>query len=162
MLQIGSYDYKGLIKSYLKQDRQSASTAGDRMSYFNHKLYSYNSVLAFMDKQFAQVLFIDKHISTYSNTSRKHTKVLFNTIPSYWKVFIIDLNLMAQENLLEYWESVDKLITDYIRSRKYKHIIKDVIHNTIRTAQLFAELHKLDQTIPEELMRKLFVNRLLN
>ena len=162
MQRIGSYDYHGLVRSYIAQDRPSASTAGDRMSYSGTKLYSYNSVLAIMDKLSQHILYIDRHISAYSNTSIKHTMELLDAVPSHWKVFIIDLNLTAEENLLEYWKSIDKRITDHTRSRKYKHIIKQSIHDEIRTAQLFAELHKLDQTIPEELMRKLFVHQLLN
>lgn len=162
LIPIGSYDYEGLCKSFLAQDRPSAKTAGDRMSYFGPKLYSYASILARISHKLPSTLYIDKHISTYSNTSRKHTNKLTSETPSYWNVFTIDFDLSMADNLTEYWEEVEYLITRYRRARILKPRIKQQIHTLIHTTKHFAELHKLDPSIPDHIMRLLFVNQLLN
>ena len=162
MIKIGPYDYLNLIKSYLAQDRPSATTAGDRMSYFGRKLYSYNSVLAIISTIHSNVLYIDSSTRSYSNTTSKQTNRLVTITHSLnWQVFFIDLRSEPANNLATYWSEVESLIGKHNRSRKYKYHIKQSIHSTIRTAQLFAELHELDPTIPDILRRQLFVNQLL-
>lgn len=161
LIQIGQYDYEGLCKSFLAQDRKSAKTAGNRLSYCGKTLYSYDSVLARISHKLSSTLYIDKHISTYSNTSRKHTNKLTSATPSYWNVFTIDFDLPLTDNLTEYWEEVEYLITKYHRARTLKPRIKQQIHTLIRTTKHFAELHKFDTSIPDHIMRLLFVYQLL-
>ena len=162
LIPIGSYDYKGLCKSFLAQDRNNAKTAGDRMSYFGTNLYSYSSTLARISDTLPSILYIDKHISTYSATSRKHANFLTLAADYNWNIFIIDLDLPVANNLSEYWTEVEYLITRYRRARTLKPRIKQQIHTLIHTTKHFAKLHKLDQTIPDSIMRQLFVYQLLN
>ena len=162
LIPIGSYDYKGLCKSFLAQDRNNAKTAGDRMSYFGTNLYSYSSTLARISDTLPSILYIDKHISTYSPTSRKHANFLTLAADYNWNIFIIDLDLPVANNLSEYWTEVEYLITRYRRARTLKPRIKQQIHTLIHTTKHFAKLHKLDQTIPDSIMRQLFVYQLLN
>lgn len=162
LILIGQYDYEGLCKSFLAQDRSYAKTAGERLSYNRKYLYSYNSTLAIVSHKLPSTLYIDKHISTYSNTSRKHTNKLTSAASKGWNVFTIDFDLPAADNLTEYWEEVEYLITRYRRARTLKPKIKQQIHKLIHTAKHFAELHELDPTVPDHIMRQLFVNSLLH
>lgn len=161
MVHIGQYDYEGLIQSYLAQDRHSASTAGNRISYRGIKLYSYNSILARMSDTLPNTLYINKHISSYSRTTSKQNHKLQRETSLSWNVFVIDLDITFADNLQLYWAEADLLIKQHKRARVRKPIIKQDLHKLIRNAQHFAELHELDSTIPDPHMRQLFVNQLL-
>lgn len=160
MIRIEQYDYEGLIQSYLAQDRPSASTASKRMSYHKTVLYSYNSILAKMSEVIPNVLYINKHIAECSNTTKKHTGLLQRKALS-WNIFVIDLNIPFADNLQLYWAEAELFIKRYKRARTLKPQIKQDLHKLIRTAQHFAEVHRLDPTIPDPHMRQLFVNQLL-
>lgn len=163
MIKIGFYDYEGLIKSYLAQDRPSAKTADNRMSYNQHRLSSYNSTLAIIGTSRPSTLYIDKAISNYSNTTKKQTrKLLYIAAEQNWTVFIVNINRSQEFNLLVLWEEITNLIGKHNRSRKHKPTIKQSIHEAISTAQHFAEWHELDPIIPDILMRHLFINSLLH
>ena len=161
MIEIKSYDYHNLIRSYLAQDRPAATTAGDRLSYSKLRLYSYNSVLATISSIYPNTIFIDKYTCKCSNTTSKQATKLRNLIPYNWNVFTIDLNSTDTVTLGEYWEDITDLVGSYKRSRKYKHHIKQSIHDLISTAQQFARVHGLDSAVPDDLLRLLFVNQLL-
>lgn len=162
MIKINSYDYEGLIRSFLAQDRLSAKTADNRLSYSGIKLFSYNSTLALISDSKPSTLYIDKAISKYSNTTQRQTrKLLYVAAEENWTVFIIDLYLSSKNNLEQFWSEVELLITRYKRARTLKPSIKQSIHEAVSIAQHFAEWHKLDPTVPDILMRQLFVNQLL-
>ena len=161
MIRIGQYDYNGLIKSYLAQDRPSASTASKRMSYRGIKLYSYNSILAQMSDILPNTLYINKLISRYSRTTSKQFHELQREASLNWNVFVIDLDITFADNLLLYWAEAELFIKHYKWARTLKPQIKQDLHKLIRTAQHFAELHELDPTIPDHIMRQLFVSQLL-
>ncbi len=161
MIKIGQYDYEGLINSYLAQDRPLASTADNRMSYNGNKLYSYNSLLAQISDTQPNILYINKFTANYSKTSIKQTHKLKKEALS-WNIFVIDLDITFTDNLQFYWEDIELLIKRYKRARTFKPKIKQELHKLINTTQHFAELHGLDSTIPDHIMRQLFVNKLLN
>ena len=161
MIKIGQYDYEGLIESYLAQDKQSATTADNRMSYKGIKLFSYNSNLAVINENVPSTLYINKFTSTYSVTSVRHTRKLVAKALPNWTMFTIDFDLTTTENLYIYWNDIELLITRYKRARTTKASIKQSIHEAVSNAQHFAEWHELDSTIPDLLMRQLFVNQLL-
>lgn len=162
LIPIGAYNYEELIKSYLAQDRTFAKTAGNRLSYSGKYLYSYNSVLARISDTIPSVLYIDKHISTYSKTSRKHANTLISVVSSNWNIFIINLDLPAADNLSEYWTEIEQLITRYRRASVLKPRIKQQIHTLIHTTKHFAEVHGLDPSVPDHILRQLFTYQLLN
>ena len=161
MIKIGQYDYEGLIKSYLAQDRISAKTAGNRMSYHKTNLYSYASILARMSDTRPNTLYIDKFISKHSITTAKQTNHLRREGLLNWNIFTIDFDMIFKDNLAAYWNEIELLITRYKRARTSKPFIKQSIHKAISNAQHFAEWHELDPTIPDILMRHLFINQLL-
>lgn len=167
MITIGPYDYQNLIRSFLAQDRPSAGTAssrtGYRLSFRGSILYSYRSVLAVISDQHPKVLFIESTLQGYSNTTNKHINKLRDIAFSLgWQVFEINLDYTPQENLISYWEQVESLIRKHNRSRKYKYYIKCSIQSLIRIAQAFAKLHNFNDSIPDNIMRQLFVYKLLN
>lgn len=161
MIKIGSYDYKGLIKSYLAQGRPSANTADKRMSYKGLNLFSYNSLLATISITRPNTLYINKSISKCSITTIKQTNKLHKEALLNWNIFTIDFGMSHKENLSLYWSEVELLITRYKRARTLKPTIKQSIHKAVSHAQHFAEWHELDPTIPDLIMRHLFVNQLL-
>ena len=162
MIAIGPYDYDNLLRSFLAQDRLSAKTADNRLSYSKFRLFSYNSTLALISNSKPSTLYIDKVISKYSNTTQRQTrKLLYIAAEKNWTVFIIDLHLHPQTNLEVFWNDIELLITHYKRARTTKPAIKQSIHEAVNTAQHFAEWHELDSTIPDILMRYLFINQLL-
>ncbi len=161
MIKIGPYDYEGLIHSYLAQDRPSASTADNRMSYHGPNLYSYNSILAKISGTQPNTLYINKFISKYSITTIKQTHKLHREALLSWNSFTIDFDISFKENLSLYWEEVELRIIRYKRARTLKSSIKQSTHEAVSIAQHFAEVHELDPTIPDILMRQLFVNQLL-
>jgi hypothetical protein len=162
MIKIEQYDYEGLIKSYLAQDRLSAKTAYNRLSYRGIKLFSYNSKLAIIGDKSQLTLYIDKAISKYSNTTQRQTRNLLHIAAEHnWTVFIVNIDKSQESNLIDFWNDIESLITRYKRARTRKPSIKQSIHKAVSTAQHFAEWHELDPTIPDLLMRQLFVNQLL-
>lgn len=167
MITIGPYDYQNLIRSFLAQDRSLAGTAnsrtGYRLSFRGSILYSYRSVLAVISDQHPKVLFIESTLQGYSNTTNKHINKLRNIALSLgWQVFEINLDYAPLENLISYWEQVESLIRKHNRSRKYKYYIKCSIQSLVRIAQAFAKLHNFNDSIPDNIMRQLFVYKLLN
>lgn len=161
MIHIGQYDYKGLIKSYLAQDRPSASTANDRMSYKGINLYSYSSILVQMSETLPNTLYANKYLFKYSITTTKQFYKLQKIASHGWSIFVIDLDITFADNMQIYLEDIELLIKRYQRARTLKPQIKQELHELIRATQHFAELHKLDSTIPDHIMRQLFVNQLL-
>ena len=59
---------------------------GSNFKFIKNKLYSYNSLMARIDRN-KKIILIDEHISDYSNTSRKHRSNLLKAIPSNYSVF---------------------------------------------------------------------------
>jgi len=163
MTSIGQYDYEGLIKSYLAQDRNSAKTAQNRMSYNYKALYSYKSKLAEIFNVKNKILLIDKEISIYSKTTIKQTHKLSKIAKNLnWQIFTIDFDIPVEDNLNIYWERIEKLILKHKRSRKYKDLLQIKIKQTIQTAQNYAKIFNLDPNIPDIIIRKLFIQQLLN
>ena len=161
MIKIKSYDYEGLIQSYLAQDRPSASTARNRMSYHGIKLYSYNSIIARMSDTLPNTLYINKYLYRYSKTTSKQIRKLQIEALLNWNIFVINSDITFTDNIRIYWTDVELLIKQHKRARTRKPIIEQELHKLIRTTQHFAELHELDPTIPDHIMRSLFVNQLL-
>ena len=161
MIKIGQYDYPNLINSFLIQDRTSASTAQDRMSYNGTKLFSYNSLLANIDMN-SSILYINKTISNYSLTSARQTKILIEKARPKWIIFSVHPDMKTEQNLVEYWKEVETLIKKHNRSRINKSYVKAELHKLIKTTQHFAEIHNLDSTIPDHIMRQLFIYQLLS
>lgn len=162
MIRIGQYDYEGLIQSYLAQDRPSASTANDRMSYKGINLYSYSSILAQMSETLPNTLYANKYLFKYSITTTKQFYKLQKIASHGWSIFVIDLDITFADNLQLYWAETELFIKQHKRARTRKPIIEKELHKLIRTTQHFAELHELDSTIPDYIMRQLFVNSLLH
>jgi hypothetical protein len=63
-----------------------SSAKGSNFSCNNGRLYSYDYVMATIDRE-SKVILIDERISNYSNSSRKHRSHFMRAIPSTYQVF---------------------------------------------------------------------------
>ena len=110
MIRIGQYDYEGLIQSYLAQDRHSASTARDRMSYKGINLYSYSSILAQISETVPKTLYTNKSLFKCSITTTKQFYRLQKIASHNWSIFIINLETTSADNLRIYWTDIERQI----------------------------------------------------
>ena len=162
MTSVGQYDYEGLIKSYLLQDRLNAKTATNRMSYKGKILYSYETKLAQIYNFENKILLIDGGTATYSHTSIEHDHKLKTIAKELnWQVFVIDLDYTPSDNLREYWKDVEDYIGSFKRSRMYKEIARQKTLDLIAEARAYAKLYNLNSNIPKYIMEQLFINKLL-
>ena len=142
MIKIKSYDYAGLIKSYLVQDRKYAKTAGDRMSYSGVYLHSYDSVLAKLNTEH-KIIYIDSDIAHYSNTSIKHATILRTRARNSFIVFKIPIDGTVEDIVTHYTDIISIAITNHTRARAEhsKRYWKSQIFNTFDELTLYLDLH---------------------
>jgi len=123
-------------------DSGSGSQAqGSNFSYSMNRLYSYSSIMAIIDRE-KKVIEIDRRISDYSNSSRKHAIHMHKAIPFYYKVFEYDFNEGAFEY---YFEKIMILTRKQLKARKYDYT-KQII-GLIKEAKDFAELKHVKKDI---------------
>lgn len=144
-MSIGQYDYIGLIQAFLYQSQASGSTAGDRMSFYENRLYSYSSILAELRTipSGETVLFIDKYISNYSPTTSRHTSKLLsiNCFPTrLW-----DLESGYETNLSEILNEIDELLVKHKRARVNKPHIQTSILSKYKSFEPFYRESGLDK-----------------
>lgn len=160
-IKIGPYDYEGLVKSFIRQDRHSASTARRRLSYTRVLLKSYNTVIARIDKP-NNVLYITKE--RYSNTTSRQTRILLAFAEDLHIFNSTGFNLgetYTNTEVADYWEKTRVLISKYIRARSNKDRIKQQIrqhHNMIKS---YCTIHDELYKVPEDILRLMFVNQLI-
>ena len=76
---------ESVAHKWVYDDGRNSEAGGSNFSYRYDRLYSYNSVLAKIDRQ-EKVVLVDENISGYSNSSRKHANHMHRAIPSYYKI----------------------------------------------------------------------------
>ena len=163
-MSIGQYDYKGLVQTFIEQSQSKGKTASGRMSFESNRLYSYNSLLAKLDVS-NKVLLIDKDISTYSKTSKHHTRILSSYVQSL-SIFVIDFANTPKENLISYVENIEHLIVKYNRAKLTKHNYKQRIITQYHEATAYANYTNVDKRTTEyhklkQVFAKLFELKLL-
>ena len=151
MIKIKSYDYSGLIKSYLTQNRPSAKTAQNRMSYSEIYLYSYDSVLAKLDTE-RKIIYIDSDIAHYSITSTKQANTLRAEAKDNFTRFEVPIDASAEDTVTYYTNIINNAITKHARARveHSKRYWKSQIFNTLNELTLYLDLH----TIKNSKLRK--------
>ncbi len=95
------------------KEGESYDYASYKMSFHGKKIYSYNSVLAYIDRE-AKTLVVEDSIANYSNTSRKHFNCLMSATPSYYNVFKTD----TSDPLSFYIDKINDLLILQARARK--------------------------------------------
>lgn len=95
------------------EEGESYDYASYKMSFNGKRIYSYNSVLAYIDRE-AKTLVVEDSIANYSNTSRKHFNCLRYATPSYYNVFRTD----TSNPLGFYIDKINELLTLQARARK--------------------------------------------
>jgi len=124
MIAIGSYDYEGLIKSYLNQDRKYAKTASGRLSYEGNILYSYNTRIAEILNN--NILLMDNNATNHSATTSKQVNKLKSLITKHTIINVVDLDTKITIN----WYLIDNLIQKYKRARSQHKL--DMYANQIK------------------------------
>ena len=120
---------------YANKD-ESYDYASYKMSFHGRKLYSYNSVLAYIDRE-AKTLVVEDGIANYSNTSRKHFGCLMSATPSYYNVFRTD----TSNPLGFYIDKINNLLTIQARARKrdYTREIRAYINEAYKYTTFFKQ-----------------------
>lgn len=154
---IGQYDYYDLCDAFINQLYIKGKTAQGRMSFNGTKLYSYNSLLAILDTN-TNTLLVDYEVAKYSNTSKRHFNVCYDSVPNY-TVFQINLNLTSSQNLTLYLERLNIIFIQYHRARKvkYKNLHKIRLLALYNEAQSYIKYTNLDKrTKPYKQFKQFF------
>ena len=106
------------------------------MSFHDNKLYSYRSVLAYIDRE-AKTLVVEDRIASYSNTSAKHFNHLMDATPGYYNVFRTD----TSNPLGFYIEKINDLLILQSRARKrdYTREIRRYIYEAYNYTTFFKQ-----------------------
>ena len=120
------------------KEGESYDYASYNVSFHGKKLYSYNSVLAYIDRE-AKTLVVEDRIANYSNTSRKHFNCLMSATPSYYNVFKID----TFNPLGFYIDKINNLLTLQSKARKRDYTRE--IRSYIKEAYLYTTFFKQDK-----------------
>lgn len=142
-ISIGSYDYDGLVRSFIRQDRPSAKTAEDRMSYSGTNLYSYNANIAKLD---GDTILLNADYICYSHTTTKHFRAL-STHTREHQVFTIPFNQNSERQLQYYWDKISQAITEFRRARaawvkdSHRRKVKALYHEALA----FVAYSKIDK-----------------
>lgn len=120
------------------KEGESYNYASYNMSFHGKKLYSYRSVLAYIDRE-AKTLIVEDRIANYSNTSRKHFGCLMSATPSYYNVFRTDIS----NPLNFYINKINDLLILQARARKRDYTRK--IRSYIKEAYLYTTFFKQDK-----------------
>lgn len=154
-MSIGSYDYYGLCNEFITQSRKSGKTAQGRLWFEETRLYSYHSQLATVDAE-RKVLFLDEHISSYSNTTKRQTRIL-RTYTNDFTIFLVDLNDSVTDNLANYITRIEEYLAKYKRAYQLKPVWSKQAINTYHEAVAYAEFMHIDKrTTQYRNLRKLF------
>ena len=122
---------------------EKTSAKGSNFSFEYDKLYSYNSILAKINRE-ENIIYIDSRIAGYSNSSRKHANFLHRAIPGYYSVFEWDFS----EDFITFKRNeIFKLIDMESRARKVSYLpqIKRIIDNVNK----YIEVHEIKKLSKE-------------
>ena len=120
------------------KEGESYDYASYKMSFNGKKLYSYNSVLAYIDRE-AKTLVVEDRIANYSNTSIKHFNCLMSATPGYYNVFKTD----TSNPLGFYIDKINELLTLQARARKRDYTRE--IRSYIKEEYLYTTYFKQDK-----------------
>ena len=129
---------------------KSISSRGSNFSYDGSKLYSYNSLLAKIDRS-KKIVYVNSRIAGYSNSSRKHANHMHRAIPSNYDIFEWDFSNNIYEERLE---KILKLLDmqSRARSRDYSLEIKKLILNTKKYSEIHTSMEKREKKILKEIL----------
>ena len=122
---------------------------GSNFSYDGHKLYSYDSLLAKIDRD-KKIVYVNSRIAGYSNSSRKHANHMHRAIPSFYEIFEWDFgNNIYEERLDKILKLLD--MQSRARSRDYSLEIKKLILNTKK----YSEIHPLENKDDKKILKEI-------
>ena len=120
------------------KEGESYNYASYNMSFYGKKIYSYNSVLAYIDRE-AKTLVVEDSIANYSNTSRKHFNCLISATPGYYNVFRTD----TSNPLCFYIDKINNLLAMQAKARKIDYTRES--RRYIKEAYLYTTYFKQDK-----------------
>ena len=141
-MSIGQYDYSGLCEAFVNQSQPSGKTGKGRMSFNRLSIFSYSSLLATLDPA-NKVLRLYKPIADYSNTSKRHAKILVGAAEGFNIFSVIDDEVAEQ--LQEYYNSITTSILFFNRARRHKSFFKDAIIRELNEMQKYLEYSNMDK-----------------
>lgn len=143
MISIGPYDYTNLIKSFLAQDRPSASTAQDRLSYSGDTIYSYKATIGQLDIK-NNVLLVNECYINHSVTTSRQITILYNLAAGLFTVYTIPFD---SDPLEHYNNSILNTVEKYKRARKdsTRKYYKGIAVCEYKTAKRFIEYANIDK-----------------
>ena len=129
---------------------KSISSRGSNFSYDGSKLYSYDSLLAKIDRS-KKIVYVNSRIAGYSNSSRKHANHMRRAIPSNYEIFEWDFATNIYEERLE---RILKLLDMQSRARRrdYSLEIKELILNTKKYSETHSSNSKREKKILKEIL----------
>lgn len=123
---------------------------GSNFSYDGNKLYSYDSLLAKIDRD-KKIVYVNSEIADYSNSSRKHANHMHRAIPSFYEIFEWDFgNNIYEERLDKILKLLD--MQSRARRRDYSLEIKKLILNTKKYSEIHPLKNKDDKKILKEIL----------
>ena len=123
---------------------------GSNFSYDGNKLYSYDSLLAKIDRN-KKIVYVNSEIAGYSNSSRKHANHMHRAIPSFYEIFEWDFgNNIYEERLDKILKLLD--MQSRARRRDYSLEIKKLILNTKKYSEIHPLKNKDDKKILKEIL----------
>lgn len=127
---------------------EKTSAKGSNFSFEYNRLYSYDSILAKIDRE-KKIVYIDSNVSGYSNSSRKHTNYLYRAIPGYYSIFEWEF---CEDFITCKRNEIFKLIDMESRARKVSYLpqIKRIIDNVNKYIEVH-EIKKLSKEVKAHL-----------
>ena len=123
---------------------------GSNFSYDGRRLYSYDSLLAKIDRS-KKIVYVNSEIAGYSNSSRKHANHMHRAIPSSYDIFEWDFaNNIYEERLEKILKLLD--MQSRARSRDYSLEIKKLILNTKKYSEIHVSMEKREKKILKEIL----------
>lgn len=120
------------------KEGESYDYASYKMSFHGKKIYSYDSVLAYIDRE-AKTLVVEDGIANYSNTSGKHFGCLMSATPGYYNVFRTD----TSDPLGFYIDKINNILVMQSKARKRDYTRE--IRSYIKEAYLYTTFFKQDK-----------------
>lgn len=155
-----------VIQLYVDQAFPKVTNRQESLWFKGTELYSYESLLAIIDPA-NKVLFVDKDIKSYSNTTAKHSALLFSrALRANYRIFTIPLEVPPEEVLMYYWNLVEGSIAKYVKVTKTKEQHKLNIKGYLAQAEAYAEYTQVNKKSKEykyktKLVKQLFEHKLL-
>lgn len=156
-----------VLVAFLNQDYLEATNYQESLWFNKDNLYSYNSLLAILDKPNSTIL-IDADIRNYSNTTAKQTSLFCSILPNDYTIFSHPLQESVTDILQWYWDKIEERILKHNKAYKdhskeaHKHWIKHLLNESEQYIE-YAEIDKRSVVYRNKnhIIKELFKHKIL-